>query len=298
MNGIQSGERGSVGARLRAARERCELTQLQAAERLHIDPRIVEALDGENFTALGADVFVRGHLRRYAEMLGESPEELIALYAEGGAQVKDPDLTRIPHSTPRRGAAWLQEPVLFAGGIFALLAVLAWVLTPEGEGPRRLADATPAPATTSAAAPAPAAASAPGAASAPAAAEPRALTTGAVTTPARVTGARMTGDEVPLTAPGSREQVELRFHALSWAEVSDGTGRLLMQGLYARGASRTLKGTPPIRVTVGNTSAVDLEVNGHAVSVEELASRDGTARILIDAEGHASPAPPRLAHGD
>ena len=289
MSELQSREPRSVGARLRAARERCELTQLQAAERLHFDPRIIEALDGENFTALGADVFVRGHLRRYAELLGESPEELLGLYAQGGAQVKDPDLTRIPHREPRNGVAWLQEPVLFGFGIFALMAVLAWVLTPQGESTQRLADGASVPAAVSVSG----AASAPAAASARAAPEPKAVTTAAVTRASRVTG-----DEVPLAPPGSREQLDLRFHALSWAEVSDGTGRLLMQGLYARGASRTLRGVPPIRVTVGNTSVVDLEVNGHAVSVEQLAGRDGTARILIDAEGHASPAPPRLAHGD
>ncbi len=71
-----------------------------------------------------------------------------------------------------------------------------------------------------------------------------------------------------------------------------------MQGLYAGGASRTLSGAPPLRVTVGNTPAVTLQANGQPVPIEGLARRDGTAHVLIDAEGHASPAPRRLAHGD
>jgi cytoskeleton protein RodZ len=59
------GVRG-IGARLRSAREQRALTILQAAEKLHVDPRVLDALESEDFSSLGADVFVRGHLRRYA----------------------------------------------------------------------------------------------------------------------------------------------------------------------------------------------------------------------------------------
>ena len=38
---------------------------------------MIEALEDERFAALGAPVFVRGHLRRYAELLGE-PEDAAA----------------------------------------------------------------------------------------------------------------------------------------------------------------------------------------------------------------------------
>ena len=65
-----------IGARLRAARERKGQTILQAAEKLHVDARVLEALEAENFEPLGADVYVRGHLRHYAELVGESPAQL------------------------------------------------------------------------------------------------------------------------------------------------------------------------------------------------------------------------------
>jgi cytoskeleton protein RodZ len=55
-----------IGARLRAARERRGLTVLQAAEKLHLDARVLEGLEVGNFEPLGAAVYVRGHLRRYA----------------------------------------------------------------------------------------------------------------------------------------------------------------------------------------------------------------------------------------
>ena len=264
MAATVSGEQGcGAGARLRAARESHGLTAVQAAERLHFDAKIVEALEAEDFAALGADVYVRGYLRHYSELVDESPEEVLALYGHT-PRFKHPDLTRIPHREPRNGAARLGLPALLGCAAFALIALLTWVLTPQGGTPQPLA-------------------------------HPASGTPGAKTAATRASAAL---DEVPLAAPGTGTQLALKFSALSWAEVSDASGRLLLQGLYARGASRTLSGAPPLRVTVGNTPAVDLEVNGQAVSLEGLARRDGTAHVLIDADGHAAPAPRRLAHGD
>ena len=62
---VEAGDaRSGIGARLRAGREKLGLTILQAAERLHVDPKILESLEIEDFDALGAPVFARGHLRQ------------------------------------------------------------------------------------------------------------------------------------------------------------------------------------------------------------------------------------------
>ena len=45
---------------------------------------MVEALDADDFAALGAPVYVRGHLRRYAELVGESATELLERYVARG----------------------------------------------------------------------------------------------------------------------------------------------------------------------------------------------------------------------
>ena len=74
--------RAGIGTRLRAAREKKGYTLLQAAERMHVDSRLLEWLEAENFAALGAPVYARGHLRHYAELVDESPAQLQALYAD------------------------------------------------------------------------------------------------------------------------------------------------------------------------------------------------------------------------
>src|ERR1700733_8828388 len=69
-----------IGARLRAARERVGLTLTQAAEKLHVDPKSVVALESDEYDIFGAPVFTRGHIRRYSDLVGEKSDELVALY--------------------------------------------------------------------------------------------------------------------------------------------------------------------------------------------------------------------------
>jgi len=54
-------------------------------------PRTLEALEAEDFALLGADVYVRGHLRTLRRVHCESPAELQELYA-GSAPAARPDL--------------------------------------------------------------------------------------------------------------------------------------------------------------------------------------------------------------
>jgi cytoskeleton protein RodZ len=250
-------QRCGTGARLRGAREHQGLTVVQAAERLHVDARTLEALEAEDFAALGADVYVRGHLRRYAELVGESPGELQELYASS-TQAARPDLTRIARSEPANGAARLVLPALLGLVGVALVVLLWWVLTMPGEKPQPLAAAPPSTATTAAGA----------------------------------------ADEAAPAATAGATQLALKFLALSWAEVSDATGRRLLQGLYAPGSARTLSGAAPLRVILGNAPAVELRVNDQPLKLAGLVRHDGSARLLIDGDGRTTAAPPRLAHGD
>ena len=265
MSGAAGGEpvRG-IGARLRAARERCGLSVLQAAERLHADSRILEALEAEDFTALGAEVYVRGHLRRYAEAVGESPAQLQELLS-GSVHAARPDLTRIPHPVPARRSSWLLLPALLAVVGLAVLGLLAWLRSlpvPAGK-PVATEVATP-PDAQPRSAPAPATAAAGSAAA----------------------------------FAGGQTQLDLHFAALSWVKISDADGRQLLSGLFARGSTRDVSGRAPLRVVLGNAPAVDLQVNGRPVATAGLVHRNGTAHLLIDGSGQASAASARLASGN
>ena len=273
---------GGIGARLRAAREKSGLSLLQAAERLHVDARILEALEAENFAVLGADVYVRGHLRRYAEALGESPSQLQQLYT-GGALPPAPDLRRIPRAdSERRSSPLLLPGLLLVVGV-ALFGVFWWLRGLPPEKGRALEGAPPAPAGAGAHAGAtagdragPSAVPAPG---------------GAAPAPPPAAGPAR-------TSSAGEAQLAVRFSALSWVEISDAEGQRLLQGLYAAGSARDVHGRAPLRVVLGNAPAVDLEINGQPVALAGLVHRNGSAYLSIDGGGRVSAATPRLAHGD
>jgi len=133
--------RCGIGTRLQSARERKGLTILQAAERLHVDAGILESLEAENFSALGAPVFVRGHLRHYAELIGEPPVELQQLYSNTSRTVQ-PDLTRIPRPEPPDLRRLFVPAVAVVIG-FALAGTAWWVHSLSGVKPPSGEQATP-----------------------------------------------------------------------------------------------------------------------------------------------------------
>gem|GEM_PF-63633 len=65
------------GERLRQAREAAGLSLEQAARRVHLSMRVLNALENEQWADIGAAVFVRGHLRSYAKILGLDAGELL-----------------------------------------------------------------------------------------------------------------------------------------------------------------------------------------------------------------------------
>ena len=126
-------EATAIGETLRAARERMGLGLAQAAERLHVDTAIIDALETGRFGALGAPVFVRGHLRRYAELLGEADEPLQARYASTHEASTPPDLTQVPlRPTPASPGPAMRWPLILAAIVLVLAAVIWWALrTPQ-----------------------------------------------------------------------------------------------------------------------------------------------------------------------
>jgi cytoskeleton protein RodZ len=126
--------RAGIGTRLRGAREKKGLTILQAAEKMHVDARILESLEAEDFAALGAPVYARGHLRHYAELVGESPTELQQLYADSTkAAPAQPDLTRIARMEPESDPGKLVGPAVIGLVAVALVGIVWWLFTLSGE---------------------------------------------------------------------------------------------------------------------------------------------------------------------
>ena len=271
-----------IGARLRSARERSRLTILQAAERLHVDPDILEALEAEDFAKLGAPVYVKGHLRHYAELVGESVDALFELYSQG-TRVPPPDLTRVPRPIPddvRR----LVAPALIVVIGFAVAGTVWWGLS-LSHRQWGMSASGPAPVMVPAATPLQQAQPAPMAVVA------AALPAAHAASPAPA--ARHSPAAASKAVPPPRGQIDAVFtySASSWTEVYDATGRRLLYGLSAGPATRKLQGVPPLSVMLGDASDVTIEVGGRAALISRFVRSDHTARFLIAADGSLLAAP-------
>lgn len=114
-----------LGERLRSARKARALSVLQVADALHLEEPMVLALEEERFELLGAPVFVRGHLRRYAQLVGLAPDAVLEAYRVAAPDSMLPPLLVRPRAEvpgPRMGSwpLWLLAAVLAIGLFVAL----------------------------------------------------------------------------------------------------------------------------------------------------------------------------------
>ncbi len=75
------------GSRLREAREAVGLTAHDIAARLRLDPKVIRALENEEFEKLHGPTFVRGYLRGYARALDLPSAPIMEAYDRRGEQL-------------------------------------------------------------------------------------------------------------------------------------------------------------------------------------------------------------------
>src|SRR3546814_871101 len=95
---VRSHEHHGAGERLRAAREAAGLTQADVASRLKMPLRVVQSLEQEDWSRLGAPVFVRGQLRSYSKLLKLPFDPVVE--ASGVSPVMPPTLTPRTFTSP------------------------------------------------------------------------------------------------------------------------------------------------------------------------------------------------------
>lgn len=318
-----SSEPSSLGARLKSARERAGLTVIQVAERLHVDPHLIEALEGERFEELGASVYARGHIRHYAELLGEPAGELQELYSRSAHAARTPDLTRVPKGKDPAGASSaLLVPAVLVVVVVAVIGTVWWVagtlnasrLALRGgasalqsaqavlavqAGATAIAPTAAAPASLgpggAAVVPPVAAASevppsSPGAPSAgvpSAAGAPSAGASPAGASPGQA--AEGTSPQSPRSPAGPERMAVLSLHFAedSWTEVYDAHGERLLYDIGSANSTRTVSGVPPLKIVLGNPVVVSLELDGRPVSVPDGAQRNVILTFHITRSGQA-----------
>ena len=74
----------SIGSRLRFAREAKGMSVSELSAKVRVREVLIKHIEKDEFEKVGADVYVRGHIRAMAQSLDLNPDELMALYPASG----------------------------------------------------------------------------------------------------------------------------------------------------------------------------------------------------------------------
>ena len=282
----------SIGTLLATARAAKGVSLAEAATQLRCDEVLLRALEADRFEELGAPVFVQGHLRRYADYLGASTEQLMGAWATLRAEkLAEPDLARIPRAPVRAvdPKVWTRRAV--AVGLTVLIAAAAWLILGWGSSsvPAPVA-ATPAPVAEPppTAVPATTPVTTPTIAPAPAAPTP-------VAEAASEPESAPAPAQVAALTPVSTGAAVLRLvpRQPSWIEVYDASNRRRYYGNAAAGTPLALRGEAPFSVVLGRADAVAIELDGRPITLPAAFVYNATAFVTIDAAGNVQRAAAR-----
>lgn len=92
----------SIGQQFKSAREARGLTISQVAEKTHIKPTHISAMERDQFHVFASPIYARGFIKLYAECVELDPEPLLDAYREQALPTRQPTLQAetVPHSTP------------------------------------------------------------------------------------------------------------------------------------------------------------------------------------------------------
>jgi cytoskeleton protein RodZ len=293
-------ERRTLGATLAQERERQGLSRAEVAQRLHMSPWQIEALERGDYERLPKGTFLRGFVRNYAKLLGLAPDSVLPLLAEGAPPEAAPRIIvptqniRFDPLGERFSSPYVKAAALAVVAVAIGFAGMYWAMyvRPSASAARK-AEATRAavaPPRTTAPAPAPTPSEAPQAAPPPAAAVPAATVappaptkSGAASPDTRASSAAA-ADKAAATKSAAKDAAAatvaaakpagsakmLRFHFVgeSWVEVRDSRGKVLFQRLNAAGSDAEVSGRPPLDVVVGNAPEVRMTYDGRDFPLE------------------------------
>lgn len=102
---VKKVETSTFGEKLKKAREEAGLTKQKVAQLLNIQIKYLERLEEEEIEKLPADVYTRGFLKKYAQLLGVEGDDLVAAY-EKEIRIVQPLTKKSYRSLPRLQARW------------------------------------------------------------------------------------------------------------------------------------------------------------------------------------------------
>jgi len=285
---------GSVdgpGSQLRKARESLGLDQANIAARLHLSQSMIQALESDDYEKLPAAVFVQGHLRNYARLLGVKEDAVLRSHQELNPHSKQAPLQRNqPDDVVKELHGYRRLTRFTTWAVVAVLAVplIFWwqgrMDLPEPESVQSATGSNSLPPK-----PGPAPAAVPPKSPVPPPEDESAAPQSAAAPPSEISSESpaIRQKTTPVlveesAAPVASGMVVFEFSGPCWVEVRDTTGRARLIGEMREGLRRTLDlALGPFQVVLGDVNSVTVDVNGTKIDLRSH-TRGKVARFTLD----------------
>lgn len=277
------------GEHLRRIREKKQMSVKDVADSLHLEVRIIEMLEKDNYKSGIPSIFLKGYIRNYAKLMGISPEPLIAVFDDG---TKPKDKNSKPTPTPKPKVKTKKQvksndlwPKLVTLAILLTLIIFIalWQFSPPNEkvvhdentAKFNESSRTPPPPTRETDETADSANQTQTAATSPE------ETLAAAQQPIATTPSEVTPPVAPVEPKPKDHTIHVTFKGTVWMRITDSKDKRLFQGTGKKGKSLTLKGTPPYRVRVGNYNDVDIEYQGNVKDVKDYPKYQNNLKTFL-----------------
>lgn len=291
----------SAGGMLKAAREKQGLHIAILAATIKVSPRKLEALEQDRHEDLSNASFVRALAQSVCRSLKIDPVPVLArlpvpdpIPLERSVGSLNAPFRDRPARTDNGIASATSRPVLWIGAGL-LLAAAAVYFVPPGwwadalrlpermSATRPAADKAPVVVTEApigqAPEPVPQAAPLPSTSAASPASSPQTSAVAVDTTaPAAVLQPAAEAASAAVASGSSR--VQLSANAVSWVEVVDSDGKVLLSRTLMPGEAVDVDGSFPLRLKVGNASGTHVALRGRPVDLSSY-TRDNVARLEL-----------------
>lgn len=238
-------DRPSIGRALRDARLAANLTVEEVSHSTRVRVPIVYAIEEDDFSRCGGDVYARGHVRTLARAVGLDPAALVEQYdAEHGgrpaptsaAPMFEAERIRPERRRPNWTAAMVAAIVVVVG--FAGFTLFGQNGVGTGSGSAASGQASVRP---------------PSRAPKPAPSKP----------------APIASESAIAAVPQDKVTVKLTaIDDKSWISAKARDGKLLFDGLLEKGDSKTFQDDERLDLILGNAGVIELFVNGKKVQDE------------------------------
>lgn len=272
-----------AGERLAEARRLRQMSLADIARELRIDESKVQALEENRFEALGAPVFAKGNLRKYAGIVGVPVDDVMADYFMLNRSAGAPPIVGPPRKHHRElnlGRWLLLIPLL----LVMVGAYYWWQNRPEPVSAPVLAPAsTPALARVSVSAARQAGPDTTLQANVAISSEQVPANAGAaapVVEPEPAAEKTASSAAQPVLS-GNEIALQLTFSGDCWTEVSNSAGDKLFVDLGKAGRTVNVSDNAPLRLLLGNSNNVSIRVNGEPYPISAADRRGDTARLTI-----------------